>query len=186
MRILCLGAGDVGSQLAKTLTDSGHDLTVVDENPEKLQALENQSDLRTLCGNVASLAILEAAGMAQTDLALCVTAHDEVNMISCLLARGMGVANVIVRVKNPEYLAGRRYFYRKVLDCDFLFSPEELASEEICKVIQEHHSIAVENFADGRVQMRKIRLEAKSKLEGKKLRELNLPPLSLIVAVFRF
>ena len=111
--------GDVGGYLAKNLRAEGHQLTVIDKDGERLATLETQADLHTINGNSANLMILEEAHVGQADLVLCVTGQDEVNMLSCILARGLGAKHVIVRVKNQEYLAGRRYFYRKLLGCDF-------------------------------------------------------------------
>lgn len=175
----------MGCELAKTLVEEGHQLTVVDQDAEKLEMVENQADLKTLCGNAANMIVLEKAQVFSADLVLCVTADDEVNMLACLLSRGLGAKRVVVRVKNPDYLAGRRYFYRKVLGCEFFISPEELASDEICKVVQEHSTLAVETFADGRVQMRRIRMEDEMLVVGKKVHELAMPELSLVVAIFR-
>ena len=185
MRIVCLGAGNVGAELAKSLAADKHEITVIDQDQERLSALEAQTDTRTLCGNAGSLMVLEAGEVGTADLVLCVTGNDETNMLSCLLSRSLGATRSIVRLKNQEYLSGRRYFYRKILGCDFFISPEELASEEICKVIREQPTTAVETFADGRVQVRRLRLEEESQVLGKKLQDLNLPNLCLIVAIFR-
>ena len=105
MKILILGAGQVGSTVAESLVGEANDITVVDTDSEKLQQLQDRLDLRTLVGNAAHPSILEQAGIADTDMLLAVTQSDEVNMVACKLAASLyNTPTRIARIRAADYL----------------------------------------------------------------------------------
>src|SRR5690606_12691053 len=103
MRILILGAGEVGLHLARQLSDEGHDVVVVEENPERVRAIADSVDAMVVSGNAAALSTLEAAGVERTDLLLAVTSLDEINLMACLSAAQYQVPIKIARVSKPDY-----------------------------------------------------------------------------------
>ena len=111
MKILILGAGQVGSTVAESLVGEANDITVVDSDGEKLRQLQDRLDLRTLVGNAAHPSMLEQAGIADTDMLLAVTQSDEVNLVACKLAASLyNTPTRIARIRAPDYLARQEVF----------------------------------------------------------------------------
>ncbi len=106
MKIVILGAGQVGGSVAHILASEANDVTVVDANAERLQALQDRLDLRTLCGHASHPAILEQAGTADADMLIALTDNDEVNMIACQIAYTLfNTPTKIARVRSSSYIA---------------------------------------------------------------------------------
>ena len=103
MFIIVVGQGKVGTTLASQLCAEGHDIVIIDSNPEVLKKLQETLDVTTLCGNGAAGSVLEEAGAARADLLIACTDGDEINLLSCMVARKLGTKNTIARVRNPEY-----------------------------------------------------------------------------------
>ena len=105
MRIIIVGCGKVGSELAGQLSAAGHDLTLIDLSERRLDELSNTYDLATVKGSGTSYHILREAGVQDTDLLIAVTTHDEINLLSCLIARKASGCHAIARVRDPEYVS---------------------------------------------------------------------------------
>ena len=105
MRIIIVGCGKVGSELAGQLSAAGHDLTLIDLSERRLDELSNTYDLATVKGSGTSYHVLREAGVQDTDLLIAVTAHDEINLLSCLIARKASGCHAIARVRDPEYVS---------------------------------------------------------------------------------
>ena len=103
MNIIVAGCGKVGSVLAEQLSREGHDITVIDEDSDVVQHTSNAADVRGIVGNVASYNIQQEAGIGKADLLIAVTNADEVNLLSCLIAKKAGDCQTIARVRNPVY-----------------------------------------------------------------------------------
>ena len=103
MNVIIVGCGKVGYTLAETLSNEGHDITVVDNNPQKLEGLANSIDVQCVQGNGASYRVLKEAGVGQCDLVIAATSGDEINMLCCLIARKAGHCRTIARVRGPDY-----------------------------------------------------------------------------------
>ncbi|GAH37483.1 unnamed protein product [marine sediment metagenome] len=104
MKIIIIGAGKVGCQIAKTLSSENHDVVIIEKNDIKRQSAQDNLDVLTILGNGANVRTLEEAGIKQTDMIIAVTSSDEANMISCMTAKQFGVSQKIARIRNPEYL----------------------------------------------------------------------------------
>ncbi|MEZ5990639.1 MAG: Trk system potassium transporter TrkA [Planctomycetota bacterium] len=185
MNILILGLGEVGFHLSKVLSESGHDVTVVDNDPIRVKRVGESLDVQTLCGDVSHPDVLDDADAAAADLVLAVSNDDRVNLIASLFCKRMGAAQAIVRVKDIAPYAGFRTFMRKNLLFDEMLSLEELAAEEIAKVVRRNQAVAVENFLEGKVTLRVVPVKDESKLAGKVLREVEWPRDLNVVAVRR-
>jgi trk system potassium uptake protein TrkA len=185
MKIVVVGAGDVGYHLADILSREKHHVSVVDPDADKIRRLTEALDVQALRGDGTSAEDLTAAGASKADLVVAVSNADFVNMLSCLIARNLGAKRVILRLKDTRRLQGYRYFYKRTLGFDVVLSTEELATEEIVGIVREQHALEVESFAGGRVQLRRFRIREESELTSGAISTLRLPTGLLITAVLR-
>ena len=127
MKIMILGAGQVGSTVAESLVGEANDITVVDSDGVKLRQLQDRLDLRTLTGNAAHPSVLEQAGIADTDMLLAVTQSDEVNLVACKLAASLyNTPTRIARIRATEYLNRAEVFHKDNFSVDFSISKFQL------------------------------------------------------------
>ena len=184
-RYVVMGAGEVGFHLARSLSADGHEVTVIELAPEKRERVEEELDVRVVSGNGAHVQVLEEARVASCDLFLAVSSFDEANLTASLLARRLGAAHTVVRVSAAEEVIRHRRIYEDTFGADWLLSTELLTTTQVLNQIRGHNTMAVEYLADGKVQLRKIHLDADSPLTRQPLREVELPGNSLVVAYFR-
>ncbi|MEX2353998.1 MAG: Trk system potassium transporter TrkA [Gammaproteobacteria bacterium] len=173
MKIIILGAGQVGTSVAKNLVSEANDITVVDKNPHLLQLLGERYDLQTVLGNASYPSVLEKAGAKDADMVIAVTNSDEVNMIACQIAYTLfHTPTKIARVRNIDYLAHPILFTQDALPIDVLINPEQLVTEYIERLISFPGALQVLDFANGKAQMVALNITANSPLLNKKIREL--------------
>lgn len=160
MRIIIEGAGEVGSHLAKMLRDEGNDITVIDDNQQRINDLSAFTDVETVCGNPSSIAVLKAAGVASADLFIAVYpfASQEINILGSLLAKQLGVKKVIARVSNEEYLNAENRILFKQMGIEMLFYPEKSAADEISDYLKHNSTAEVMGFAKGKLQIAVFKL----------------------------
>ena len=103
MKIIVAGLGKIGATLVSTLAEEGHDVVVIDCNSQVIEEITNMYDVMGVCGNCADTDALEEAGAKNAELLIAVAGSDELNMLSCFLAKKMGTKHTIARVRNPEY-----------------------------------------------------------------------------------
>ena len=185
MKIVVVGAGEVGFHLASILSGEGHSVTVVDPDPAKGRRMQESLDVQAMVGDGTRASILTAAGASKADLVVAVTDSDHVNMLVCVLTKQLGAKRRILRLKDTQLLEGYRYFYKHTLSFDVVLSTEEQAAEEILSTVRERHALQVESFAEGRIQLRRLRLHDHSDLTKGTLEELKLPQGVLVTAVQR-
>ncbi len=189
MKIIILGAGQVGSSVAANLVGEANDITVVDQNERLLQNLRNHLDLQTVRGNGAHPDVLMVAGAEDADLLLAVTNSDETNMLACQIAYTLfHTPTKIARVREPNYLKHRRIFARESLAIDVIISPEELVTHHIQRLIDYPDALQVLDFAEGRVQLVAVKAFYGGPLVGHELRALHdhTPGVeSRVAAIFR-
>jgi len=189
VKILILGAGQVGSTVAESLVGEANDITVVDTDSEKLRQLQDRLDLRTLTGNAAHPSILEKAGIADTDILLAVTQSDEVNMVACKLAASLyNTPTRIARIRSTDYLKRREVFNADNFCVDFSICPEQILTDYIVKLIEFPEALQVLEFADGRVSLVAVRAVEGGPLVGRPLRFLrtDMPQIDTrVAAIFR-
>ncbi|MEZ4864645.1 MAG: Trk system potassium transporter TrkA [Caldilineaceae bacterium] len=188
MRILIIGAGDVGFQLGKRLTQANHDITVIETDPERVKRAREQLDALVVEGTGSSLQTLQAAQVHRVDVIAAVTDNDETNLIACRLAKRLGVASTIARVRNPEYTAEDFIFSPEELGVDHIIHPEREAADAIIRLVRQSSASYALEFEGGKIQLLGLHVEAGSSLLYTPLTELghkhNHPPLR-IVAVNR-
>jgi trk system potassium uptake protein TrkA len=180
-----MGVGQVGFQLAQSLSQEGHHVTVIELAADIRARVEEELDVQVVPGNGAEVQVLEAAEVGRCDLFMAVSSHEEANLAAALLAKRLGAARSAVRVEGAAHEVAHRQLYQEVFDVDLLLSTQLLTTTRVLNQIRGHNTMAVEYFADGKVQLRKLALEAGSLLTQKPLKEIELPDASLVVAFYR-
>ena len=189
MKIIILGAGQVGASVAANLASEANDITVVDEDVAVLQDLQDRLDIRTVTGYASHPDTLAQAGADDADMIIAVTASDETNMIACQVAYTLfHTPTKIARVRSVEYLKHKRLFAQEALPVDVLISPEQLVTEYIQRLIENPGALQVLDFADGKVQLVAVHAYYGGPLVGHELRDLkeHMPGIDARVAsIFR-
>jgi trk system potassium uptake protein TrkA len=175
VKIIILGAGQVGRTAAYHLSrEEANDVTVIDQNEEILRDLQDRLDIRTVNGNASSPKILEAAGIASTDILVALTNSDEVNMLACQIAWTVyRTPKKIARVRSADYTEREGLFGENGVAVDVWISPEQLVTEYIARLIRYPGALQVLDFADGRVRLVGIRALQGGPLVGQELRTLR-------------
>lgn len=171
MKIVIVGDGKVGFTLAKQLTKEGHDIVVIDSNKNVLQESLVTLDVMVVHGNGASLKVQKKAGVETCDVVISATSADEVNLLCCIIARKLGHAHTIARVRNPEY-AQQLYFLKEELGLSMMINPERTAANEIFRLLQFPSFMKRDSFAKGKVEIVEIVLKQGGALDGKQLSDL--------------
>jgi trk system potassium uptake protein TrkA len=185
MDIVIVGAGEVGYHLADILSREEHRVSVIDNTPEQVRRIKEALDVHALLGDGTRAEMMTQAGVSKADIVVAVTQNDYVNMLVCTMAQALGAKRIILRLKDISRLEGYRYFYKQTLGFDVVLSTDELAAEEIIGTVRQHRALEVESFADGRVQLRRLRIREEGELTGDNLAGLDLPSGLLVVAVSR-
>ena len=153
MKIIILGAGQVGASVAANLASEANDITVVDDDVAVLQDLQDRLDIRTVIGYASHPDTLAQAGADDADMIIAVTRSDETNMIACQVAYTLfHTPTKIARVRSVEYLKHQRLFAQEALPVDVLISPEQLVTDYIQRLIENPGALQVLDFADGRAR----------------------------------
>ena len=188
MRILILGAGDVGLHLAQQLAEENHDVTIIEEDRERVRAMQDTVDAIVIEGNGASMSTLEQAGVANTELLLAVTSHDEVNLMACLCAAQYEVPKRIARVSKPDYYDRSGLLPPERLGVDLMINPERECALETYQLLQSAAAAEFAQFESGLVQLIGVQVKPKARAAGKTLLELGRGPSrvrALVVAIAR-
>ena len=174
MKIIILGAGQVGTTVAQNLASEANDITVVDRNGALLREMQDRLDIRTVQGRASHPDILRQAGADDADMVIAVTNSDETNMVACQCAWTLfHTPTKIARVRAPEYLKHPALFSQGALPIDVLISPEQLVTDYIMRLIEHPGALQVLDFAGGRVRLVAVRAYYGGPLVGHELRDLN-------------
>ena len=175
MKIVIAGAGEVGSHLAKMLSNEANDITVIDERSERLEALAANTDVVTVEGNPSAIETLHEAGVADADLFIAVNPSEsqDVNIVSAMLAKKMGSKKVTARINNEEYLSYENKYLFTEMGIDLLFYPEKIAAGEIVDLLKRTASTDSMDFARGKLQVGVFKLEEDSPLIGMNMAEFS-------------
>jgi trk system potassium uptake protein TrkA len=189
MKIVILGAGQVGGSVAESLVSESNDITVVDLEPQRLRTLQERLDLRTVLGSGAHPSVLAEAGIEDADLLVAVTQSDETNLVACrIAARMFNVPRRIARVRATDYLANERVLGEDGFDVDLSICPEQILTEYIVKLVEFPEALQVLDFAGGKVSLVAVRAYSGGPLVGHPLKDLrrHMPRIDArIVAIFR-
>ena len=174
MKIIILGAGQVGASSADILSGEANDVTLVDIEQHHLRKLQDRLDIRTVHGNAAHPSVLQQAGAEDADLLLAVTNSDEVNMVACSIAGAMyDTPTKMARIRAPEYLACPEIFKTDAIPVDVLISPEQILTNHIMRLVEYPGALQVLDFAGGRIQLAGVRAYHGGPLVGHPLSELR-------------
>ena len=165
MKVVIVGDGKVGGTIARQLSGEGHDIIVIDNNTKVLNNATNTMDIMSVEGNGASMTVQKRAGVPEADLLIAATSLDEVNMLSCLVGKKLGVNNTIARVRNPEYYEQIREL-KDELGLSMAVNPELAAANEISRLLRFPSALKIELFARGRVELVEIKIAPHSVLDG--------------------
>ena len=172
MRIVIIGAGEVGFHVAKALSQDDHDITVIDIDPVKCKRASESLDVIVLEGNGASPRNLSEANVQDADYVLCLTRVDEVNLIASQQANELGAKKIIARLRNQQYTTRDSIIKPEKFGIEHVIHPEREAVKEIVKLVRHSYATQVGEFEGGRMQMIGIRIEESSPIIGKTVREI--------------
>ncbi|RMF20089.1 MAG: Trk system potassium transporter TrkA [Gammaproteobacteria bacterium] len=190
MKILILGAGQVGGTLAFHLASEQNDITVIDNDMERLRHLQDRIDIRTVNGPASHPSVMKQAGAQDTELLIAVTNSDEVNMVACMIAdRLFNIPTRISRIRSADYLRSENLFDLKTgFPVSVIISPEDVVTDYISRLIEYPGALQVLDFAKGKVRLVGIRAKAGGPLVGHAIRHLreHLPNIDTrVAAIYR-
>lgn len=189
MKIIILGAGQVGGTLAEHLASEANDITVVDLDAERLRDLGDRLDIRTIKGMASFPTVLRQAGADDADLLVAVTNSDEVNMTACQVAYTLfHTPTRIARIRNSAYLSRDELFADEAIPVDVIISPEQLVTNYIKRLIEYPGAFQVIDFAEGRAQLVAVKAYYGGNLIGQQIQQIKtlLPNIDArIVAIYR-
>jgi trk system potassium uptake protein TrkA len=174
VKIIIVGAGEVGFHLAKKLSEENKDVVVVEKDPKNLKRIDEGLDVQTFSGSGTSPRLLREAGLLQADLLVAATNSDEVNLIACLIAKSLNPHILkIARVRNLEYLQEKSLFGRDMLGVDHVINPEALVVDSILKLLEAPEASEIIDFVDGRVRLLGVMIPPVSPLLDTRLMDVE-------------
>ena len=174
MRIIIIGAGEVGYMIAKKLSEENQDVVLIDKDPKKIRRISDNLDVQTLWGSGTSPQMLRDAGIMDAEMLVAATDSDEVNLIACLLARNLNRRMIkIARVKNPEYLAEEELFRKELLGIDLIINTRAMMVDMILGLMKVPGASEVIDFVGGQVKLISFLITAESPFAGRQLSSLK-------------
>lgn len=168
MNIIIVGCGRVGRSIAEQLNTEGHSITVIDENEEALEKVADTQNVMAIQGNGATYSVLREAEIESCDLLIAVTAADELNLYTCLLAKNAGVKSTIARVRNPEYINDVEVV-KEDLKLTLAINPEFTCASDIARLLKYPGAVKISSFSKGMIDFIKIKLSDKAPITGKRV-----------------
>lgn len=172
MKIIIVGMGKVGLEIARQMQGENHDLILIDTNAAALERANSLLDGFCVEDNGACASTLLRAGVRDADLVIAVTMDDEVNLICCLMAKKLGARHTVARVRNPEYFRDAPILRREI-GLDMIINPEYAAAQEIARILRVPAAFSVETFARGQIELIGFQLDQSSPMAGIPLHEFN-------------
>ena len=187
MKITVIGCGKIGCAVIDSLLAEGHEIVAVDNDPDVLSDITNVYDVITVCGSATDSDTLTEAEVDKSELVIAVTGEDEINMLSCFIAKRLGASQTIARIRNPEYNDKSLGFLKKELALSMTINPESLVAKEMFNVLKLPGAVKVETFSRGNFEMIELKLKENSPLDNINLMELKKkhPDNYLVCAVER-
>lgn len=185
MKIVLIGAGEIGGYLCSVLSGKGYDVTVVDSSAARAHAVDEEYNVKVMGGNGSSARELVDAGAKRCDHFLAMTGDDRVNLIASSLAKALGARRTITRIHDQTYIDSTIVNYQVQFGVDHMLNPERLCAVELAKAIRNPGRVAVENFARGQVEVQQVKLVKGSKMIGMSVAETRIAPRARIGFVQR-
>lgn len=168
MNIIIVGCGRVGRSIAEQLNMEGHSITVIDEKYEALERISDTQNVMAIQGNGATYSVLREAEIDSCDLLIAVTAADELNLYTCLLAKNAGVKSTIARVRNPEYISDVEII-KDDLKLTLAINPEYTCASDISRLLKYPGATKISSFSKGMIDFIKIKLTDKTPITGRRV-----------------
>lgn len=173
MNIIIAGCGKIGKTLIASLVGEGHNITAIDQSAQAIDDITNTYDVMGVCGNATDCDTLEEASVYNSDLFISVTGSDELNMLACFLAKKIGAAYTVARIRNPEYNDRSLGFMRQHLDISMSINPEKLVAQELYNILRLPSAFKVEYFSRRNLEMIEVKLKAEHQICGMTLIKLR-------------
>lgn len=174
MRIIIAGAGEVGTHLAKMLSNENHEIIIIDPEESRLKPIDTTLDVLTYQGSSTSVKTLQDSLKKKTDLFIAVTHSEDTNITSAILAKRFGALKTIARIDNLDYLESATYEFFKSLGIDSLIYPELIAAREVLGLLHETGTTDFMEFSDGKLSMFVQKLDEKAPILNKSLEEISI------------
>lgn len=187
MRIIIVGCGKIGKSLIESLVSEEHDVAVIDKDPSVIEEATNTFDVIGLCGIGTDCEVLAEAGAAKADIVISVTGSDELNMLSCFIARTLGAKNTVARIRDREYNDKSLGFMAGQLQLSMAINPEMATAHNIANILRFPSAINIDTFDSNKFEIVEMILGEKSPLAGMNMIDLRKrsPGKFLICAVLR-
>ncbi len=173
MKIIIVGCGKIGTTIIDSLVREGHDVVAIDDNNDVVTETSNIYDIMCVCGSGADCEVLSEAGVDKAEMFVAVAGSDELNMLSCFIAKKMGAKKTIARIRNPEYNGGSLEFIRSQLGLSSAINPEKLCAQELYNILRLPGAAKIETFSNRKFEMIELKLKHDSKLDGLSLVEMR-------------
>lgn len=184
MKIVIIGAGKVGEELCRRLSQDNHDIVLIEQNSRRLDQLINMADINGVKGNGAIFKTQMEAGVDKCDIFIAVTPYDETNIIAAITAKKLGADYTVARVRDPEY-SQQMEFVRETLGINMMINPEMEAARDISRIIQFRSVLGIEQFDNGRVNIVEVRVAEDSSLSGRKVKDLREIGRNFLICVIQ-
>lgn len=171
MQIVVAGCGKVGMALVEQLSKEGHDITAIDINADVIKQVSTVYDVQGIVGTSISINVLLEAGIEKSDLFIAATNEDELNLLSCLIAKKAGNVQTIAKIENPIY-SKESGFLKRELGLSMIINQEFAAAGEIAKLLRFPSAIQIDTFSKGRMELLKFRVTEQSVLCGLKVMDI--------------
>ena len=173
MKIVIVGCGKIGSTILDSLVEEGHDVVGIDTDEKVINEMMNMYDIMGVCGSGTDYAMLQEAGADNAEIFIAATSLDELNMISCFMAKKMGAKHTIARIRNPEYNLENLGFLKQQLDLSMALNPESLAAVEMFNILQLPYAVKIQTFSQRNFEIIEMIIKEGSALAGMKLMDLR-------------
>ncbi len=173
MKIIIVGGGKIGATLIESLESEGHDITFIDRDQRIVDEISNIYDVMCVCGNAVDNDTLNEADVSKAELLIAVTDSDEINMLICFIAKKMGAAHTVARIRDPEFNDKQMAQIKQYLDISFTINPELLAAQEIFNILKLPAAINIETFSRRNFEMVELLVKENSHLNGTSLIDLR-------------
>ena len=185
MRIVVAGAGKLGYSIAELLADDEFDVVVVENDPERKEVVQNSLDVLVIEGNICTPSLFKDPDIYGADVFIACTDSDEVNMITCMMAKNNNIKHTVARIRNVDYAIESPEMLNNDMKVDLILNPERITASEIDHVMMTPSVLNVDDFADGKVRMFEAKLKEDSLFANIPLKDLHIPEDILVAMLFR-
>ncbi len=185
MRIIIAGAGKLGFSIAQLLAEDQFDVVVVELDPKRKEVVQNALDVLAIEGNSCSPTVFADPDVRGADVLIACTDGDEVNMVTCLMAKNYGIKHTVARIRNIDYAVHAPEMLHRDMKIDLVINPERITAVEINNILMTPSALNVDEFAEGKVRMFEAKIREDSPFINIPLKDLEIPKDILMAMVFR-